>query len=191
MIIYRIRPAPGFHTLFPMGSDPTGLISSFGTDRKWDSWISAFGSQGPMFGISEPSSSETGNFFDLSPGVLVHDMRVADEADRLGLFQSDIEYLPGRLKETGEPLCIQNVMGCYNCLDRERSLFSSVGEGSFSSIETHVFIPGRILDSTVFKIPETRLDAIYALSGRGQDDFFKFYHEHGFKGLVFDEVWRS
>jgi hypothetical protein len=189
MKIYRIRPDPEFYTLCLLNEDPEGLTSLFNTERKWSSWVSTFGREGPLFGVKEPSATKKGDFFGLASGVLVHDTKVADNADRLSLFQGDIEYLPGRLAETSEALLVQNVMGCYNCLDLSKSVLLSSNDGSISSVESHVFLPDRILDSTIFKIPQTRLDAIYALSGRGDEDFFKFYHENHYLGLIFDEVW--
>jgi hypothetical protein len=189
MKIYRIHHDPMFQTLVPAIGDSGGLIKQFGAERKWDQWEEAFGPKGPLLRVEDPAGTRQGNFFLLHPGALVYDWRVADAADEISLLQDDMEYLPARLEDPVGSLCIQNPMGYYPCFDHDRSEFTTGVDGEIVSIQKHAFHVGRILDSTVFKIPETRSDTIYALSGRGDGDLFEFYHSHSYTGLLFEEVW--
>lgn len=191
MKIYRILSDPSCHAIHPVDGDARGVILPFDGESKWNPWIAAYGQDGPLFRVKEPAQTQLGNFFLLNSGVLVHDWQVSDDADEVEILGDDMEYLPARLEDPAMALCVQNVMGCYNCLDLDRSEFTTGSGGEILSIQKHVFHPRRVLDSAVFKIPETCRDTIYALSGRGHDDFFEFYHEREYSGLIFEEVWRD
>ncbi|GAA5120525.1 hypothetical protein JIN84_05705 [Luteolibacter yonseiensis] len=189
MKIYRIINDPAFHTLAATEPEPLEPILSLDLEHLWEPWISAFGRQGPELRAADPQTTRRGNFFKFHPGFLAYDTSVADAAEQIELLQDDMEYLPARLEGTSERLDIMNVMGCYNCFDHGRAGYTTDENGGITAITRYAFHPTRIMDSTIFRIPETRFEEIYVLSGRGDAEFIEFYQENGFTGLIFEEIW--
>ncbi len=174
MKVYQILSDPASNQIISKNKRFLESLLPLNAERRWDAWTAAFGASGPELHIESPQGVRKGNFFRLHPAVLVHDWQVAEAASESAVLCDDSEYLPAHLKGTGERLCVLNVMGCYNCLDHEHSEVAARADGQSVAITKYAFHSQRILDSPVFKIPETRSNSIYALTGRDDADFLLF-----------------
>lgn len=186
MKIFRVLPDPSYAALLPVAAEAFARVLPFDGSPKSGVW-SGFGRGGPSFRLGAGGMPSPGHFFALHPGVLAYDGMVADAADREELFTPDGEWLPASLEAPVQELNLLNITACYPCLAEENPPFA----GEAASPGRQVFLPGRILDSTLFRTPQTGRDVIYCLAGRGDGNLYEFCQRHGFPGLLFEEVWSA
>ncbi len=82
-------------------------------------------------------------------------------------------------------------MECVNCLDKKLSKVETFPNGNFRRIEKYSFHVERLVESPLFKIPETsRIETLTLTERKGDEiDFKSIYEQFGFKGLIFEELW--
>jgi hypothetical protein len=132
--------------------------------------------------------SERGNFFSLCAGAFVTDGEARKKL--LSILEMGGELLP--INHKGETLHLFNALECVNCLnDEATSWIYGEKTGAKIMISRYQFFPDRFSESTLFKIPETRLGEILTVSGiRDREDEFKGCVEDlGLKGIIFEELW--
>lgn len=129
-----------------------------------------------------------GNFFYLIPGALVFDEEALESLRDLLEMAGQILELP----LGNETLYILNVLECINALDSDRSVWNIDPQSSQRlSLKQYAFRRGFVLESTLFKIPETVRGEVLVysdLKDRG-DEFMYRYLDSGLTGLEFQELW--
>ena len=111
------------------------------------------------------------------------------------LSRKAVEALRNLLLPNGEILplvCDEGEYYAYNvttvidCLDEKKSqVVRFKSDGAIMKIEKHVFLPQKLVDVLVFKIPQN-VAAVYLT-----DKFVSEVLKHDLKGYEFKEVWRS
>lgn len=181
MKIFRIRvDVEKFQTIVPEdeGVWNSGSLEFDGKEKGGGEW------QSPSLFSFDPLKRR-GNFFYLSPGVLVFDEKAMDVLD-------DILEMAGEILETellGERLFALNVTQCYNSLDLETTAWRiDPRSGKRLSIKQYVFHGNRFGESSIFKIPETvRAEVLTYSEVKGrEDEFIARYQESSLEGLEFD-----
>jgi hypothetical protein len=98
------------------------------------------------------------------------------------------ELLP--LQYKGDPYTLLNFTECMDCLDHKNTEWV-LGKttGAKINVKRYVFMPNRLPESSIFKIPE-RPSSIFVAAGRfDPDDEFKHVVEkEKLEGLLFEEV---
>jgi hypothetical protein len=97
------------------------------------------------------------------------------------LIGASVEALPLACDE-GTFLAI-NVTDVADCLDHERSSISRFSDGRVMWVDSHVFKEGCVGDRNIFKIPESRLAAVFV-----SEKFKKAVEDTGLEGLIFRQV---
>lgn len=172
MRIYQIWPDVNHYQFFLTVQPGDYDRFSFDATPTEGKWIS------PEVRILAPKLKR-GDFLQWNPGVLIMSQRATDLlGDYLSIYG---EQLP--LKYKGETFTVFNVTTCIDCLDHEKSSFDG---------KWHLYFdPAWLIESPLFKIPETVGTAIYTVEGMESDieEFRKVYTRCGLKGLEFDLVW--
>jgi hypothetical protein len=127
-----------------------------------------------------------GDFFSADCSVLIASPR-ATEALRQQ-FEWAGEVLP--LPYKGETFGVVNVLKCIDALDQDKTAFRvGTRPTAYREIQRYAFRPERLVETSLFKIPET--NQIFVLEGT--NDFEMEFREAvaaaGLKGLIFTEIW--
>ena len=128
------------------------------------------------------------NFPYLAPGTIVCDQLALDKLFKF--FEMAGEMLP--VINNGQTYYALNVLECTNMLDQEKTIWeTSPDTGAKLWISKYHFHPNRVLESTLFKIPEThRGDVLtYANTIFPDDEFYYAYQKSGVTGLCFNKLW--
>jgi hypothetical protein len=131
-----------------------------------------------------------GNFYSLGGlGILVFDEKVLDAM--LTIFEMAGEILPVKIENVS--LYTLNVLECVNAINEKESKWDYYNNGMRGRILKYMFYEKRLTESSIFKIPETSKGDVLTYSGlKDEDDeFYSLYLKHGFKGLIFDEIYDS
>lgn len=141
----------------------------------------------PEIYIHNPKRKQ-GNFYYLSSGSFVVDSQTAEQLR--SILEMSGELLP--LEHAGNTYYLLNILECVNCLDQQKTKWV-VDEkaGVKVRILEHHFHRQRLVESTIFKIPETAAGDILCVEGlKDPEDEFKAQVEAcGFTGLLFDKLW--
>jgi len=180
--IFRVKPDVNtFQSFQPVETGVWGTDAlELGCSRKIQRWSS------PLVRVSN-DKLEVGNFFGLCPGGFVVDASTRNAL--AGFFEMAGEILP--LPFGDSMFYLINVLQCVNSLDQERTIWAQVGVDGPKHIIEYQFYPDRVVESSIFKIPETACSEVLTISGlMDSEDEFKFVVEsRGFKGLLFEELW--
>ena len=184
MNIYRVSCDPETcQTIMPVDESvwDTDVLMFDGLPKR--DWVA------PEMFVFNPLVERVG-FFYLDPSVLVFDEGTMEEfAD---LFEMAGQILP--LKVYDEQLFLLNVTQCSNSLDPESTSWKEdAGTGQRLSIRSYSFFEDRFTESSLFKIPETRLGEILTYSGfqDREDELFGRFQLLGLVGLEFELLYTS
>lgn len=183
--IYKIVPDYTVHALTP--TDPTfsSDLNKFRLERMRPSW------KKPTCYVHDPIRTKDADFYHFRTGTVAFGERVY-ESELGEILERCGEVLPAVREDTNEEFYILNPLACYNCLNRAKSKLRTTPDGKVVvQVFEYIFHPERIGGESVFKIPETYLTELYAYSGRisSFDEFFQQYHEGGYTGLKFEQIW--
>ena len=131
-----------------------------------------------------------GNFFHLSPSVLVCDDSALGTLE--DVFERAGEVLPVQMGQ--ETLYLINVLECANSLDALRCQWRYDPQtGQRLSLAEYAFARTRLPESSVFKIPETAAAEVLTYSEvKGADDeLIRRYQAAGLTGLVFQSIFED
>lgn len=187
MKIYRLRPDYTKFSLLPVDRNAFTKPGLFQLLPMRSSW------QPLTFYVRDPVRTLKADFLNVNPGALAY-TRSVNESLLGEIIERSGEVLRGSIENPKEELFILNTLASYNCLDRDNSKLRTTPDGSVViEVFKYAFHPERIGSLNLFKIPETRTVAIYALAGRDapEDEFYAQYQAGGFTGLQFEEVWSS
>ena len=141
----------------------------------------------PKVYIDNPKK-KLGNFFDLCSGAFVVDSGARKIL--LEFFEIAGELLP--IAYEGSTFSLFNVLACVNCLDQGKTkwVLGKTTGARIRILEYH-FHPDRMIESTLFKIPETSATQILCVerSKDPEEEFKARVEEHGLKGLLFEKLW--
>ncbi len=145
----------------------------------------------PTFYVRDPVRTRCMDFNDVAAGAFAYGEKV-NQSDFGEIIEKCGEVLPASMDGTGERLYVFNTTACYNCLDRKNTQARWTPDGNVAiQVQKYAFHADRIGDCNFFKIPEMKRVGLFALVGRDEpeDEFYAQYHELGFTGLKFEEVW--
>jgi hypothetical protein len=128
------------------------------------------------------------NFPYLAAGTIVCDQLALDKLYKYFVMAG--EMLP--IVNEGKIYYALNVLECTNMLNQEETEWEISPDNSAKLwINKFSFHPDRVLESTLFKIPETyRGDVLtYADAIDPEDEFYFEYQKSGLKGLLFERLW--
>lgn len=131
-----------------------------------------------------------GSFIYLCPGALVLNAEATDTLR--DLLEMSGELLPLHFKN--ETYHVLNVIECANVLDDDATKWVyGASTGAKIGIQTYAFHANRLLESPLFKIPETCKAEILTVEGANDPEYeFKGRVERlGLKGLRFEQIWES
>ena len=185
MKVYEVVPDTNTYRRF-LPADPevwkTDLLV-MDCDRKASGW------RPPAIYVPNPKLKR-GNFTRLSSGAFVVDS-VAFES-LAAILERSGELLP--LTHEGEMFYLVNVLECVNCLDHDATEWTvDKTTGERIGIERFKFMPARMGESTLFKLPENSRGRVLTVTGiKDPEDEFKFAVEQaGLTGLLFKELWST
>ena len=186
--IYRVKSDPLSFSLLPSDRDIWRRLKLFQLVRMMSDW----GDSLPFY-VRDPARTKIMDFFNLHLGALAFSQEIYENS--LGeILERSGEILKVRVDGMRENVYALNVLACYNCLDEGESKIRYATDGvSVVGIEEYSFHSDRIGEQNIFKIPQTKNNAVYVVSGRDdfKDSFYDVYHEATKTGLVFEEVWCS
>lgn len=108
------------------------------------------------------------------------------------VIQQSGELLPVDIGK--DECCLLNVTECVDCLD-ERATVWVYGKETRKPIriKEYGFVPSKLPQSSLFKIPERRKTRIYATEGLvANEQTFKWLVEaNGLRGLLFKLIWSN
>ncbi len=103
------------------------------------------------------------------------------------------ELLPITLEGEVGGFCICNILNCFNAVDKKKSTYRSLaGKKAIPMLITPTFIPERLGEGSLFKIPDDGFTRCYCLERTGDPldgEFKAIIEKHGLTGLGFDLVW--
>lgn len=147
----------------------------------------------PTFYVQNPLKKRS-NFFLGVWGGLIFDGAVMNDYVARTHLELAGEILPARL-ESGEQLYVLNVTEVANALDHETTMFRKDRLGqSIMGVLRYAFKTERMIQSSIFKIPEMMRTDVLTVSGRfpePEDEFYAAYQPSGLRGLTMREVWCS
>ena len=181
MKIFRVKPdVEGFRHFLPV--DESGLAAFAGLDGtpRSDTWSP------PRVAVVH-AERPAGNFFGFGGGFLITDEKATDAL--YTLFEMAGEMLP--LPHGGESYTVLNVTQCIDCLDHDRTTWSTSRKGERLRIEHYEFSKFHLSETPIFKIPEEDRTAIYVVEGITDPDeeFREIAEREGLQGVIFEEVW--
>jgi len=183
MKIFRLRVnVEEYRWIHPVGGDSvwkTGLLDFMG-DKK-ENWK-------PLQCYVGNLKQKTGNFYEFASGSLVFDKAVYEGMG--DILEMGGEILPLEMEEGGQ-LYLLNVLECINALDKGKSEWKRTPEGQKMYLTKYAFHSNRILESSLFKIPEGNYSSVLTYSGVKDtaDEFKGRYEQLGLTGLIFEELW--
>jgi len=130
----------------------------------------------------------TSNFPYLCAGTILCDKLAVEKLFKF--FEMAGELLP--VINEGETYYALNVIECINMLNQKDTEWEiNRVSGIKVWINKFSFHPDRVLESTLFKIPETYRAEIltYADVIDPEDEFYYQYQKSGLKGLIFEKLW--
>jgi len=97
-------------------------------------------------------------------------------------FAGDVELLP--LDCPDAELFAVNVLRVVDALDLDRSVVERFSSGRIMTIDAPAFIPSRLVDTAIFKIPQMLRGPVYVT-----DDFVTAIKDHDLCCIDFRLVW--
>jgi len=183
--VFKILFDPKCRSILPDEDDfYTEIRDQFACRRMEEAW------KARTFYLGDPLDSIDSNFlYSSSFGYFGIDKNIysSEFGDMLSRWG---ELLDAKVEGIGE-IFLYNLLNCYNCLDKDRTVFRRAPRSDVNlGILKYSFKVNRIGES-LFKLPEFPKSGIYTITGRGDDDedFYLQYHKHGFSGLRFEQVW--
>lgn len=140
----------------------------------------------------DSSLKPRGNFFTLGiGGAFAFDQEVFDNKRLRFLFELSGEIIP--VKGINTKYYILNVLNHFNSLDPFKTEWYYYDDGEKDRIKKYVFDRKRMIESPVFKIPETyKIECLTTTGIKGPEDELKtVYEKSGLKGLEFIELFSS
>jgi len=183
MKVFEIKPDFAYQTFYT--SDPNGpedVEEEYSLDgrSKLATWKPL-----PMF--EADGDLKSGNFARCWEGGFIVDTRAS--AVLKPVLEKCAELLPLK-RYKGRVYHLLNVLNCLDCLDEQKTKWR-VGKKNKTrfAIEEFQFIPERLPDSTLFRIPKSV--AFFTVVGhpKAEAEFKTIVEREGLTGLKFDEVW--
>ncbi len=183
MKVFEIKPDFTYQTFYT--SDPNGPESveeeySLGGGSKLATWRPL-----PLFEADR--DRKQGNFAHCWEGGFIVDTHASTVLKPV--LQRCAELLPLK-RYKGGIYYLLNVLNCLDCLDEQRTKWR-VGKKNKArfAIDEYQFVPDRLTDSTLFRIPKNV--ALFTVAGhpRAKVEFKAIVEREGLSGLKFEEVW--
>jgi hypothetical protein len=186
MRIYRVIPdIKRYQRLLPRDESalPKDLLI-FDSYSKAKSWSP------PEVYVPNPDVPR-GDFMGFCAGASVCNKRVVDKIG--GLLTWSGELLPIYLE--GEELFVVNVTKCYNIMEEDEIRWKYDAQtGEKVGIERYGFLPNRMVETPIFKLPETATTEIISVAFMDSEEtecvFQYSIEDNAFTGLLFEEIWR-
>jgi hypothetical protein len=129
-----------------------------------------------------------GDFFSADYSVLIASSRATEALHQQFTWAGEVLPLP----YTGETFGVVNVLKCIDALDQEKTVFRvSTRPTAYREIQRYAFRPERLVETSLFKIPET--NQIFVLEGTNEFEleFREAVTHAGLQGLLFREIWNE
>lgn len=133
-----------------------------------------------------------GNFYTLGiGGAFAFDQKVYNHHRLRFFLELSGEIIP--VKGINQTYYILNVLNHFNSLDPFQTEWHYFDNGEKDRVKKHVFDRNRMIESPVFKIPETYRIACLTTTGikDPEDELKTVYEKSGLKGLDFTELYST
>ena len=120
--------------------------------------------------------------------IFVVEKRLLEDRDMAAIFAKHVELLPAKID--GEECFLVNVMTLFrNALVLEKTEWRiAPGPTSTGVIRRACFRASEIGGGALFKVPQNAWRSAYCVSDDSlEHDFYRTYHDRGYRGLVFTE----